>query len=215
MKLYTYFRSSAAYRVRIALKLKGLQADMLPVHLVNNGGEQFSEAYSTLNPQHLVPLLDDDGMLLSQSMAIIEYLDETHPQVPLLPPDLAGRARVRALSQAIACDIHPINNLRVLKYLSERLGATAQQKNDWYRHWIALGLEALEAQVAQSPDTGSFCHGDTPTMADCCLVPQLYNARRFECELSAYPTLVAIAQRCEALIPFADARPDAQADAQA
>lgn len=214
MKLYTYFRSSAAYRVRIALNLKGLQAGMLPIHLVNNGGEQFSAAYAALNPQHLVPLLDDDGKLLSQSLAIIEYLDETHAQVPLLPRDAAGRARVRALSQAIACDVHPINNLRVLTYLSEKLGATVQQKNDWYRHWVTLGLQALETEVARSPATGLFCHGDAPTMADCCLVPQLYNARRFECDLSAYPTLVAIAQRCEALPAFIDASPERQADAQ-
>ena len=213
MKLYTYFRSSAAYRIRIALNLKGLQAEMSPVHLVSNGGEQFSEAYSALNPQHLVPLLDNDGMLLTQSLAIVEYLDEVHPQAPLLPPDPGGRARVRSLAQAIACDIHPINNLRTLKYLSEQLGVSAEQKSVWYRHWVGLGLQSLEAELAQSPHTGVFCHGDTPTMADCCLVPQLYNARRFECDLAAYPTLVAVAERCERLPAFIDARPEQQVDA--
>jgi maleylacetoacetate isomerase/maleylpyruvate isomerase len=214
MKLHTYFRSSAAYRVRIALNLKGLQAEMAPVHLLKDGGEQFGAAYDALNPQHLVPTLEDDGMVLAQSLAIIEYLDETHPAHPLLPNDPRGRARVRALSQAIACDIHPINNLRVLKYLSDRLNVTPEQKNDWYRHWVALGLEALERQLASDPATGRFCHGDSPTMLDCCLVPQLYNARRFACDLAPYPTVTAIAARCEELQAFADAAPERQADAQ-
>ncbi len=214
MKLHTYFRSSAAYRVRIALNLKGIAAEMAPVHLVKDGGEQFSAAYGALNPSHLVPLLEDDGMLLTQSLAIIEYLDETHPQPRLLPPDSRGRARVRALAQAIACDIHPINNLRVLTYLSDELGVSAEQKGAWYRHWVALGLQALETQLARDPGTGRFCHGGTPTIADCCLVPQLYNARRFECDLAPYPTVVAIAERCEELAAFAAARPERQADAQ-
>ncbi|QBE64334.1 maleylacetoacetate isomerase [Pseudoduganella lutea] len=213
MKLHTYFRSSAAYRVRIALNLKGIEAELLPVHLLKDGGQQFGTAYDALNPQHLVPLLEDDGLVLPQSLAIIEYLDETHPQLPLLPPDARGRARVRALSQAIACDIHPIDNLRVLKYLSDTLGVTPEQKSAWYRHWVALGLEALERQVAGAGDTGLFCHGDTPTMADCCLVPQLYNARRFDCDLDPYPTLTAIARRCEALPAFIAASPENQADA--
>jgi maleylacetoacetate isomerase/maleylpyruvate isomerase len=213
MKLHTYFRSSAAYRVRIALNLKGLVAGQSPVHLLKDGGEQFGAAYDALNPQHLVPLLEDEGMLLAQSLAIIEYLDETCPLPPLLPPDPRGRARVRALSQAIACDIHPVNNLRVLKYLGDKLGVSPEQKNDWYRHWVALGFEALERQLARDSATGRFCHGDTPTMADCCLVPQLYNARRFDCDLAPYPTLVAISERCETLAAFADARPERQADA--
>lgn len=214
MKLHTYYRSSASYRVRIALNLKGLAADPRYVHLSKNGGEQFGPAFDSLNPQHLLPVLEDDGLVLPQSLAIIEYLDETRPELPLLPADPKGRARVRALSQAIAADIHPLNNLRVLKYLSEELGVSADQKNAWYRHWVALGLEALERQLAAHPATGRFCHGDTPTMADCCLVPQLYNARRFECDLSGYPTLLAIDERCAALPAFADARPEAQPDAQ-
>ncbi len=213
MKLHTYYRSSASYRVRIALNLKGLAAEPSYVHLSKNGGEQFGAAFDSLNPQHLLPVLEDDGLVLPQSLAIIEYLDETRPEAPLLPADPKGRARVRALSQAIVADIHPINNLRVLKYLSEQLGVSADQKNAWYRHWVALGLEALERQLAGHPATGRFCHGDTPTMADCCLVPQLYNARRFECDLSGYPTLLAIDARCAALPAFADALPDVQPDA--
>jgi len=213
MKLYTYFRSSAAYRVRIALNLKGIAAEQVPVHLLRDGGEQFGAAYDEKNPQHLVPLLEDGGLLLPQSLAIIEYLDETHPQPALLPADARGRARVRALAQAIACDIHPIDNLRVLKYLSDTLGVSPEQKTGWYRHWVALGLEALERQLGRDGGAGLFCHGDTPTMADCCLVPQLYNARRFDCDLSAYPVLGAIAARCEALPAFADARPESQPDA--
>ena len=212
MKLYTYFRSSAAYRVRIALNLKGIEAELVPVHLLKDGGEQFSAAYSDKNPQNLVPLLEDGELRLPQSLAIIEYLDEIHPQAPLLPADARGRARVRALSQLIASDIHPIDNLRVLKYLSDRLGVTPEQKTEWYRHWVTLGLEALERQLAGSAATGRFCHCDTPTIADCCLVPQLYNARRFDCDLAPYPTLTAIADRCEALPAFEAARPENQPD---
>ena len=214
MKLHTYYRSSASYRVRIALNLKGLTHDQAYVHLSKDGGGQFAAGFDALNPQHLLPVLEIDGMILPQSLAIIEYLDETRPAVPLLPADAKGRARVRALSQAIAADIHPINNLRVLKYLSGELGVSTDAKNAWYRHWVTLGLDALERQLAGSADTGAFCHGDTPGMADCCLVPQLYNARRFECDLEPYPTLLAIDARCEELAAFRDARPEAQADAE-
>ena len=214
MKLHTYYRSSASYRVRIALNLKGLAAEEAYVHLSKDGGEQFGAAFDSVNPQHLLPVLEDEGFVLPQSLAIIEYLDETRPGAPLLPAHARGRARVRALSQAIAADIHPLNNLRVLKYLSEELQVSLEQKNTWYRHWVALGLAALERQLAGNPATGQFCHGDTPTMADCCLVPQLYNARRFECDLSAYPTLLAIEARCAQLPAFADARPEVQPDAQ-
>ncbi|WP_306392274.1 maleylacetoacetate isomerase [Telluria beijingensis] len=213
MRLHTYFRSSTAYRVRIALGLKGIQAGQLPVDLLKEGGEQFGAAYDALNPQHLVPLLEDGGMLLAQSLAIIEYLDEAYPGPALLPPDLRGRARVRSLSLAIACDIHPLNNLRVLKYLRRELKVAQEGRDAWYRHWIALGLGALERQLVGAPETGLFCHGDTPTMLDCCLVPQLANARGNGCDLDPYPTLLAIAARCEAIEAFAAARPERQPDA--
>lgn len=213
MKLHTYYRSSASYRVRIALNLKGIEVEQAFVHLTKGGGEQFGAGFDTLNPQHLLPVLEDDGLVLPQSLAIIDYLDETAPGAPLLPPDARGRARVRALAQAIACDIHPLNNLRVLQYLEREFGVSPEQKTAWYRHWVELGLAALERELAASPDTGLFCYGDTPTMADCCLVPQLYNARRFACDLSAYPTITAIDARCAALPAFSDARPELQPDA--
>ncbi|MBA5637674.1 maleylacetoacetate isomerase [Duganella sp. LX20W] len=214
MKLHTYYRSSASYRVRIAMNLKGIEAEHLHVHLSRNGGEQFGAAFDALNPQHLLPVLEDSAVQLTQSLAIIEYLDETQPGQRLLPEDPAGRARVRAISQLIACDIHPLNNLRVLKYLSEELKLTPDAKNGWYRHWTGLGLAALEQQLARDGATGSYCHGNTPTMADCCLIPQLYNARRFECDLSPYPTLLRIAARCEEMPAFQLARPEAQPDAE-
>jgi maleylacetoacetate isomerase len=214
MKLHTYFRSSAAYRVRIALHLKGLTAEQIPVHLLNHGGEQLGERFGALNPQHLLPVLEDGDLVLTQSLAIVEYLDERHPAVPLLPRDAAGRARVRSLALAIACDIHPLNNLRVLKYLEKALQITPEQKSAWYRHWVDTGLAALETRLAREKETGNFCHGDAPTIADCCLVPQLYNARRFGCDLSPYPTLERIDAACEALPAFVAARPEAQQDAQ-
>lgn len=214
MKLHTYHRSSASYRVRIALNLKGLQVEHACVHLNRNGGEQFGAVFHALNPAHLLPVLEDDGLRLTQSLAIMEYLDEAYSGHALLPSDTAGKARVRALSQAIACDIHPVNNLRVLKYLEGTLGLSAEQKTAWVRHWVGLGLAALEEQLSRDSATGLFCHGDTPTMADCCLVPQLYNARRFGCDLSPYPVLRCIVQRCEALPAFAEANPDVQPDAE-
>lgn len=214
MRLFTYFRSSAAFRVRIALNLKGLAWDAVPVHLARDGGEQHRPEYRALNPAGLVPALDDDGLLLTQSLAIIEYLEETRPVPPLLPADPAGRARVRAIAQAIACDIHPINNLRVLQYLTRELGASEAQKNAWYRHWVELGLATVESQLAGHPATGSFCHGETPTLADCCLVPQVFNARRFDCDLSAMPVVRRIVAHCETLPAFQAAAPQAQADAE-
>ncbi len=215
MKLHTYYRSSAAWRVRIALHLKGIDADMAPVHLLKDGGEQFGAAYDALNPQHLVPLLEDDGMRLAQSLAIIEYLDETHSVQPLLPADARGRARVRSLSQVIACDTHPVNNLRVLKYLSGTLGITDDQKSAWYRHWVALGLEALERQLARDPETGRFCHGDMPTMADCCLVPQIFNGQRFNTDFSGLPRTMAAFEACMKLEAFQKSQPSACPDAEA
>ncbi|WP_136066362.1 maleylacetoacetate isomerase [Modicisalibacter radicis] len=212
MKLYGYFRSSAAYRVRIALNLKGLDYALVAVNLVD--GEQHGGDNLARNPQGLVPTLEtDNGTLLAQSLAICEYLDEHHPEPPLLPADTEARARVRALAQAIACEIHPLNNLRVLEYLTGELGLDETAKHGWYRHWISEGFEALEALLADSPATGAFCHGDTPTLADACLVPQVFNARRFECDLSAYPTLRRIAAHCDTLDAFQRAAPAAQPDA--
>ena len=214
MKLHTYFRSSAAYRVRIALHLKGLDYEAVPVHLVRGGGEHRQPAYLGLNPAGLVPALEDAGQVLTQSLAIVEYLEETHPQPALLPAAALDRARVRAIAQAIACDIHPVNNLRVLQYLTRELGASEEQKNAWYRHWIGVGLQAVEAMLAGDARTGAFCHGDTPGLADCCLVPQVFNARRFGCELSAMPTVLRIADRCAGLEAFRRAAPEAQPDAE-
>lgn len=212
MRLYTYFRSSAAYRVRIALNLKGLDYDAVPVHLVKEGGQQKKPEYLALNPQGLVPALEVDGQVLTQSLAIMEYLDETHPNPPLLPADALGRAKVRAIAQAIACDIHPVNNLRVLQYLGGRLGLDRAAKDDWYRHWVQTGLAAVEAMLSGGSGTGAFCHGDRPGLADCCLIPQVFNARRFDCDLSAMPTILGICQRAEALPAFAQAAPSAQPD---
>ncbi len=214
MKLHTYFRSSAAYRVRIALNLKGLQAEMAPHHLLRGGGEHLQDAYRAINPQAMVPALEDDGMLLTQSLAIIEYLDEQHRTPPLLPPDAAGRARVRSLALAIACDIHPLANLRVLRYLVHTLGVSEDVKNAWSVHWVQEGLAALETQLARSPATGVFCHGDAPTLADCCLVPQVFNARRVNVDMAPYPTIVRIDAACCALPAFAEAHPSRQADAE-
>jgi maleylacetoacetate isomerase len=213
MKLYDYFRSSAAYRVRIALNLKGLTAERAFVHL--RRGVQRGDDYLAVNPLGLVPaLVTDAGDVLTQSLAIIEWLDETHAQPPLLPPDAAGRARVRALALAIACDIHPINNLRVLNYLTGTLGATEAQKNGWYRYWCDVGFEAMETQLAREKATGVFCHGGSPTIADVCLVPQLANARRVDLDLSPYPTLLRIEAACNALPAFAAAAPSRQPDAE-
>jgi len=214
MKLYSYFRSSAAYRVRIALNLKGLAYETVPVHLLKDGGQQLSDSYRSLNPTALVPTLVDGDLAVGQSMAILEYLEETHPAPALLPADAKGRARVRAIAQTIACDIHPLNNLRVLKYLEHEMGVGEEAKNEWYRHWIAQGLSALEAMLAASPETGRYCHGDQPTFADLCLVPQLFNARRFGCDESAYPTIVRIDAECAGLAAFQQAAPANQPDSE-
>lgn len=214
MKLYTYFRSSAAYRVRIALNLKGLDYEAVPVHLLREGGQHLMDNYLTINPSGLVPALQDDRMTLTQSMAIIEYLDELHPMVPLLPRDAVGRARVRELAQIIACDIHPVNNLRVLRYLVKQLGLSEEAKTDWYRHWVIEGLRSVEAHLARNLGTGRFCHGDTPTIADCFLVPQVFNAQRFDIDVDAYPTIARINALCVDLPAFKAAHPSQQPDAE-
>jgi maleylpyruvate isomerase len=213
MQLYTYFRSSAAYRVRIALNLKKLDAEYRFVHLVRHGGEQHAQDYQTLNPQELVPTLIDGDTVLTQSLAIIEYLDERHPAPPLLPANPAGRTRVRSLAQLIACEIHPLNNLRVLQYLDQALGRDADERKLWYRHWVMEGFTAFERLLTRSEHTGKFCHGDRPTLADLCLVPQLYNARRYECDLRAFPEICRIGDACMALDAFKAAAPENQRDA--
>jgi maleylacetoacetate isomerase/maleylpyruvate isomerase len=210
MQLYNYFRSSASYRVRIALALKGLGYDYMPVHLAKN--EQFSESYGAVSASRLVPLLVDGEHTVTQSLAIIEYLDETHPQPPLLPSDPAARARVRALSLDIACEIHPINNLRVLRYLVHQMKVSDEDKTRWYKHWVESGLEVVESQLAARP--GRFCHGDTPTMADCVLVPQIFNAQRFDCRLDHVPQVMRVFDECMKLPAFAETQPSRCPDAE-
>jgi maleylacetoacetate isomerase len=212
VKLYGYFRSSAAYRVRIALALKGLTAQSAAVHLAK--GEQYGADFARISAQNLVPVLDDDGVLLSQSLAIIEYLEETHPQPPLLPADPLGRSRVRSLALLPACEIHPLNNLRVLNYLTGTLGLSEEQKLQWYQHWVITGFTALERRLATEPGTGRYCHGEAPTLADCVLVPQVANARRFKVDLEPFPTIRRIDEACRALEPFRQAAPENQPDAQ-
>ena len=210
MELYNYFRSSASYRVRIALALKGLDYDYKSVHLAKN--EHFQESYAAVSASRLVPLLHDGDHMLTQSLAIIEYLDETRPEPPLLPRDPVGRARVRALALDIACEIHPLNNLRVLRYLTRELKVSEDDKNRWYKHWVETGLEVVERQLAAAPAT--FCHGNTPTLADCCLVPQIFNAQRFECRLDHVPQVMRVYEACMKLPAFEGTRPEACPDAE-
>ena len=215
MRLYDYYRSSGAFRVRIALNLKALDAERIFVHLRRK--DQLSEKFLKLNPQGLVPVLvDDDGTVVTQSMAIVEYLDETRPGNPgLLPGDPSGRARVRAIAQAIACEIHPLNNLRVLRHLGQAFGIDEEARNrDWYAHWIAVGMAGVEGLLANHEATGTFCHGETPTLADICLVPQVYNAQRFGCDMTAYPAAMAINAHCLTLPAFRNALPENQPDAE-
>ena len=212
MKLHNYFRSSSSFRVRIALELKGLSYDYIPVHIAK--GEHKKEAYAALAADTLVPLLEIDGEKLSQSMAIIEYLDEKFPIPALLPADAAGRAKVRALAQSIACEIHPVNNLRVLKYLTNVLKVDDAAKTAWYQHWCRDGLEAFERQLAQLP-ASTFCYGDTPTLADLCLVPQIFNGRRFNVSFEGLPRTMAAFEACMALPAFQKAQPSACPDNEA
>jgi maleylacetoacetate isomerase len=214
MKLYTFFRSSASYRVRIALNIKGLACEQVPIHLRRGGGEQLGAAYKAINPQALVPALDDNGKILTQSLAIIEYLDETHPTPPLLPSGPADKALVRSMAMVIACEVHPIQNLRVLNYVKATYNQTDAQVNQWAQHWINLGLSALEPMIVAQPKHSKFCFGDTPTLADICLIPQLGNARRYGCDLSKYPAILEIEKSCMALPAFADAAPEKQPDAE-
>jgi maleylacetoacetate isomerase len=213
-RLYTYFRSSAAYRVRIALNLKGIAYEAIPVHLLRGGGEQHSARFIELNPAGLLPVLQEGPVALAQSLAIIEYLEEQHPAPPLLPRSPMERARVRAFALGIACDIHPLNNLRVMQYLGSKLAADEAARNMWSRHWIELGFAALEPLLVADGAAGRFCYGDTPTLADCCLVPQVFNALRLRCSLEPYPTIRGIYEHCTQLPAFARAAPGAQADAE-
>jgi maleylacetoacetate isomerase len=213
MKLYSYFRSSAAFRVRIALNLKKLNYETAAIHLRRN--DQSKPDYRGVNPQDLVPSLENDGQTLIQSLAIIEYLDETHPEPPLLPKDPADRARVRALADVVACDIHPINNLRVLRYLTHQLGHDEAAIGTWYNHWIDAGFAAIEPLLARDARTGAFCHGDAPGLADVTLVPQVVNAERYRLNLAPYPTLTRIYENCMRLEPFIAAHPNRQPDFEA
>ncbi len=211
MRLYNYYRSSASYRVRIALALKGLDYDYMPVHLLKN--EQLGPAFAEISPAGLVPVLQDGDNLLTQSVAIIEYLDETYPEPSLLPGNAFKRARIRALAQDIACEIHPINNLRVLSYLVRDLKVSEDDKNRWYRHWVETGLEVIERQVSASADAGKFCFGAEPTLADCVLVPQIHNAQRMACRLDHVPTVMRVFGECMLHDAFAKTQPSACPDA--
>ena len=215
MELFTYFRSSAAFRVRIALNLKGLKAEPHFVHLVKDGGQQHQPEFRKVNPQGFVPALVDQGHVLTQSLAIIEYLEETHPHPPLLPKDALGRARVRAMALIIAADIHPLQNTRIMKYLEGELKQDEAARKRWIQRWITEGFTALEKKLAGDSATGEFCHGDTPTIADVLLVPQMFSARRFGADLEPFPTLRRIDEHCQLLKAFQDAAPAKQPDFEA
>jgi len=216
MHFYGYFRSSSAYRCRIAFNLKGISAEFLPIHLRRNGGEQKTSAYRVVNPQALVPALEtNEGLVLTQSLAIIEWLDETHPEPALLPSDPGRRALVRGFAQAIACDIHPLQNLRVLDYLKSELGQDQAGVDAWCQRWISDGLNACENLLERADSTGPFAFGETPGLADICLIPQMFSADRFGVDLTAMPRLRAVRDACEALPAFADAHPSRQPDSEA
>jgi len=214
MKLFSYFRSSSTWRVRIALSYKGIPHGTVPVHLVRDGGQQHSESYREMNPQGFVPALVDEDRVITQSLAIIEYLEETHPDPPLLPPDFAGRAQVRAMALGIACDIQPLQNLRVLNHLRDALGRGDGPVAEWVRHWITEGFRPLEELARRHGDGRHYLYGDSVTMADVCLVPQMYNARRYYCDMTPFPALVAIDAHLMSLPAFTTTRPEAQPDAE-
>jgi maleylacetoacetate isomerase len=214
MKLYNYFRSSASFRVRIALNLKGLPYEYAVVHLTRDGGQQFDPAFRAINPDALIPVLDDDGRTLTQSLAIMEYLEETHPEPPLLPGTPLDRAYVRSIALAIACEIHPLNNLRVLRYLVRDLKLSDEQKNAWYRHWVEQGLASIEARLVAERKSGRYALGDAVTLADVVIVPQIFNAKRFDCRLDHVPTVMGIFDRCMELPAFIEAQPARQPDAE-
>ncbi|MGX7005403.1 maleylacetoacetate isomerase [Caballeronia sp. KNU42] len=214
MKLYSYFRSSAAYRVRIALNLKGLAYEYAPIHLLRDGGQQLKPEYRELNPDGIVPTFIDGDDVLTQSLAIIEYLEETHPEPALLPGSPLDRAFIRSVALQIACEIHPVDNLRVLKYLKHTLKVGDEAKDAWYRHWLESGFESLEKRLANDSRVGKLCFGDTATLADLCLVPQVYNARRFNLDVSRYPTIERIADHAAQIDAFARAAPGQQPDAE-
>jgi maleylpyruvate isomerase len=215
LRLYTYFRSSAAFRVRIALHLKGLSYDSVPVHLLRGGGEQHSDGYAARNAAHLIPTLEDGTLSLGQSLAILEYLEETHPAPALLPADAPTRAKVRELALTVACDIHPLSNLRILRYLHEPLQIEEQRRNEWARHWMSLGFTAIEHTLARSGAQGNgYCFGERPTLADCCLIPQVFNARRAAVSMEEYPTIVHVHDHCMQHPAFINAAPGAQPDAE-
>jgi maleylacetoacetate isomerase len=213
LTLYDYWRSSACYRVRIALNLKDMPYTAKPVHLLDNGGEQHSAAHRALNPQETIPVLVDGARVIRQSLAILEYLDEVHPEQALLPSAARDRAHVRGLAQLVACDIHPLNNLRVMQYIEREYGVQQPERERWMRHWMEEGLRAFEAILDADAATGMYCHGESPTMADACLIPQVYNARRFGIDLSPYPMIRRIDEKCLSLAAFDAARPERQPDA--
>lgn len=213
IRLYSYWRSSAAFRVRIALNIKELPYELIPVHLVKDGGEQHFPGFRQINPQELVPVLVDGGRIIRQSLAIIEYLEESYEGAHLLPTTSRERARARGLAQLIACDIHPLNNLRVLEYLESEDGMPQIERDRWVKHWISLGFNALEEMLSKNPSTGDYCEGDLPSIADCCLVPQVFNARRWGLDMQAWPTIHRIADTCMQQPAFDRARPENQPDA--
>jgi maleylpyruvate isomerase len=214
LKLYTYFRSSAAFRVRIALNLKGLPFEAIPIHLMRGPGEQHSETYTSVNPAQLIPTLIDRDVTLTQSLAIIEYLEEAYPEPALLPKEAVARAKIRALALSVACDIHPLNNLRVLRYLAAPLGIDEKRRDEWARHWIALGFRSIEHTLTHEAKPGGYCFGDTPSLADCCLIPQVFNSKRVQLPLDEFPTITRVHDHCMRQPAFIAAAPGAQRDAE-